>query len=287
MVRSLKRESRGFAHLGMIILVVVVLAAIGGIGYVVMNKNKKSTSTSGVSAKDVNAAAKIAAQAECKEVDKDLCKFFTSWKLQSSYTMTSTDTQDGQTTKSTYQMSGGNYHMTTSGETSYEVIGIGDTTIYTKASDGTWWKQTLPKADAEKYKPSKDDTSFSDNQKDDAGQPITYTKIGKEACGSLTCFKYQENDPSSKDKQFIWFDDKDYQMRKSRTEGADGSVSEQTYSYDKVAIKAPSPSKDLGPNQVLIPGQAQPETLPSQADVQAQLNAALNSSTSTGDDSDQ
>ena len=269
-MKRLQKESRGFAHVGMVLLVVVVIAAIGGVGYYVMNKNKKTDSTAAV-----NAAAKQAAAIECKTVDKDVCKFFSNWKLATSYTINSTSSSPGDgTSTSTYVIAGGNSHITLKGTTSYEVIAIGDTTTYTKAADGTWWKQTIKPADAANYKPDTS-TTFSDDAKDDAGQPITYKLIGKEACGNLTCFKYQVVDPSNTTgKEYIWFDTKDYQLRRERDENNDGSATDSTFSYAKATVSAPSSSKNLGANQVLVPGQSQPETLPSAADSQSAPDTA-------------
>jgi hypothetical protein len=44
--------------------------------------------------------------------------------------------------------------------------------------------------------------------------------------------------------QYMWFDDKDYLMRKMLTEGKNGDVSESVYSYAKVTINEPSPIKE-------------------------------------------
>jgi hypothetical protein len=91
----------------------------------------------------------------------------------------------------------------------------------------------------------------------------TYKSLGQEACAKLTCYKYKVIDSSAPDdNEFIWFDTKDYQLRKLRHEDKDGGVSEQTYSYDKISIVVPSPVKELGPTQYIIPGQNEPVTAP-------------------------
>jgi outer membrane lipoprotein-sorting protein len=270
MIIKTTSDQRGIAHVIEIVIIAVIVLGVGGfIAWRVMDAQQKQTSTTNNN--------QPLANVPCNLSDKDLCKFFTSWKASGQYKVTSTQTTDGQTTTSTYEASDNakKYHMTTTvNGAAYEIIGI-DSVLYTKAADGTWWKQQTPKA--------QDDTVKSNYNYDfkepttDSPQPAakepTYTKLGKEACGSSTCFKYQVNDPSSpNDKQFIWFDDKDYQMRHFRTESADGSISDQIFAYSSVNITAPSPTKDLGPNQYVVPGQSEPMTVPSADDLKNLYN---------------
>ena len=46
---------------------------------------------------------------------------------------------------------------------------------------------------------------------------------------------------------YIWFDDRDYLMRKTTTQSPDGSTSEFTFSYDKASVSEPSPVKETPP----------------------------------------
>lgn len=251
----MQEDQRGIAQIVLIVIIVVVVGALGFAGYTVMNKNKKSnTSTADAVNKVVNSKA---AQAEClKTNDKDICKFYTSWKANSKYRMTTTDPSGG---KMIFEIDGNKSRMVMTGETAYEIITI-DKTTYTKAGS-VWYKQTpkpTEKSTTDNIKPD-----FSEPTNDTEESKTTYKLIGKEACGNLTCFKYEVID--SKDtttKEFIWFDDKDYQMRKTRTESSDGA-SESVYEYGNVSISTPSPVKELGPNQYIAPGQTEPMTLPS------------------------
>jgi outer membrane lipoprotein-sorting protein len=270
----IKRQSdqRGIAHIIEIVVIAAIVLGVGGfIAWRVMDaqKNQQASTSKNQPLADV----------PCNLSDKDLCKFFTSWKANGQYKVTSSQTADGKTTTSTYEASnnGANYHMIMTVEGApYEIIGVGDT-LYTKdASDGKWWKQQLPKAQENTVKGNYN-YDFKEPASDSpqpAAQEPTYTKIGKEACGSLTCFKYQTHDPASpNDKTFIWFDDKDYQMRRYRVEMADGSISDQTFAYSSVNITAPSPTKDLGPNQYIVPGQSAPITAPSADDLKNLYNS--------------
>lgn len=253
------RDSRGVAHLLIVIIVLVVVGAIGFVGYSVYSKQQDKAASGGA-----GAIAKAIAEASCEDADKNICKFMASWKLHDNYTVNMTSTHEGKTETSVYKIDGDKKtHFASSGETSYEFVVIDDVT-YTKASNGVWWKQKATPATKEVTETAKPD--FEEDTPKDENKEVsktTYKNLGTEACGKLTCYKYQVVDPNNTEStELIWFDTKDYQLRKMRSEGKDGAVTEQTYSYDKVTIKVPSPVKDLGPNQYLMPGEAEPVTLP-------------------------
>lgn len=199
--------------------------------------------------KDSSPASKAIKEAmvSCNQNDKDLCKFIASWKENNYYTITATTESEGQKQSFILRTIGNDRtHMISSGRNneSYEVITI-DNTMYTKdPSDGTWWKQTLADDESKPGKDFKVDFDDPDKNTPEADKTI-YKKIGKEPCGKLTCFKYQIIDPNAKDEQhFIWFDDKDYQLRRMTTEGPSGK-SEMAFNYDKFTIEEPSPVKDM------------------------------------------
>lgn len=259
MKKFLSSDQRGVGHLGLILAVVVVLA-IGGVGYFVYNKNKDGGLTA-----DQKALQDAIKNAKCDYDDKDLCKFFTSYKVQKYYTINTTSESDGEKSTMLLKTEGdGKSYMKLDGSTAYEVITIGDST-YTKATDGTWWKQTVKNETAADLQ-NEAKIDFAEPETAEEAAKTTYKKIGKEACGKLTCFKYQEIDPSdTTTTTFLWFDDEDYQLRRTTSEG-NGNKSDSIYSYDKVSITEPSPVKELGPNQYLMPGASEPTTLPSAGD---------------------
>src|SRR5690242_19493811 len=91
-------DQRGIAHVVEIVIIGVIVLGVGGfIAWRVMDAQKgQQTGT--------NNAAPLA-NVPCNLSDKDLCKFFTSWKASGQYKVTSTQTTDGQTTTSTYEAS--------------------------------------------------------------------------------------------------------------------------------------------------------------------------------------
>lgn len=245
-------------HVLLIVFVVVTVAAIGLFAWKNMKKNANEVSG--------DLTSKLAS-AKCDYDDKDLCKFFTSYKEHKSYKMTLKNTPKAEGVESTSIIESegtDKTHMTMNGDgISIETITIGKST-YTKATDGIWWKQTI-KEDTPKQEQAPDITSTKLDEptnNEPEAQKTQYKKVGKEACGKLECFKYQVIDPGAEDTtQFIWFDTKDYQIRKMVTENS-GAKAEMEYSYENVKISEPSPVKELGPNQYLMPGQSEPTTLP-------------------------
>ncbi|HKU18580.1 MAG TPA: hypothetical protein VJP80_04865 [Candidatus Saccharimonadales bacterium] len=255
-MQRVSKKEQGVGHIGAIVVMVVV-AAVAVSGYVVW---KKHNDMAGVNPA-VSAALK---NVQCSMSDKDLCKFFASLKAQKYSTINSSTTADGKTNTSLIQTEGTDkFHMKSTGELTYETITIGNT-IYTKdTTDNKWWKQTIAQADISKYTDNTASPNLTEPDSTTTSKQPTYKKLGTEACGNLTCFKYQVIDPNNPGtSEYIWFDTKSYQLRRDRTVDG-GTTLDSTFSYDTVTIVAPSPTKDLGANQYLVPGQSQPVTIPS------------------------
>jgi outer membrane lipoprotein-sorting protein len=254
---SSSKNQGGFGYLG-IIIAIVVLVAVGGTGWWVMNRDKNKN------AADTTIQDAIE-NAKCTYDDEDLCKFFTGWKAQDSYTVTSVSEAEGQKSTFVMQVDGKKTHLKMDGALAYEVITI-DGTTYTKAGD-TWWKQTSPNETAKQYE-AQTSVDFEEPASDTTAEPdkTSYNKLGKEKCGNFNCFKYEVVNPTDTGtKSFLWFDDEDYQLRRTLTTSGTTTY-DATYSYEKVSVNVPSPVKDLGPDQYIVPGQNEPISLPSAGD---------------------
>lgn len=265
-----KTDQRGIAHLALVALLVVVVGVVGFVALRVVNKDKS------INNKAADTVARIAASKECMNEfnDQDLCKFLNSWNTNQKFKLESSTAAEGKTSKTVMTVDGDKSYMKIDGEFAMEVITIGDTT-YTKAGD-TWWKQTAKKPEATESPVSKDDFKFEEPKEGSQEKDLTkYEKVGKEACGNLNCFKYKVVDPKNTETtEHIWFDDKDYLIRKTLSESKDGTKSESLFSYDNISVTPPSPVKELGANQYIIPGQTEPQTMPTQpteAEIQAQI----------------
>lgn len=265
MFKQRKSES-GFAPV-MMLVIVVVLVAVGGAGYYVYNKNKDKNSSS--STTPAQAASNKAVNDACNTAlkDKDFCKFASNWEGLTNYKTTITSNgAEGTSTMVLETENSDKTRMTTStgGKETAAYVTIGNDSYIKDEADGSWTKFTNDSATSN-TPDIKGDIKVSDFSAAELAK-TQYKKIGKEACGKLTCLKYQivENDTPTTE-TFIWFDTKDFLLRRITTkEGAD--TSEMTMSYDKVSISTPSPVKSSSSSS--------DNSIPSQAEIDAAMQAA-------------
>ena len=213
-----------------------------------LNKNTEDKSTN---------VASDRAREECeKQNDKDLCKFIANRKNNVTYRRVSISPEGSVT----YETNDDRSHMVMNGAVAYEAIYVANTS-YIKAGN-IWYKQTVKElvpANATGKIPGttpvyEEGATYSEDKAD-------YKKLGKEPCGDLSCFKYEIiNSENTGVKETIWFDDKDYRIRKNVSQSA-GGTTETTYVYDSINIPIPSPVKELAPDQYIIPGQTEPQIL--------------------------
>lgn len=228
-----------------IIIVVVLVAAAGG--YFLLNKG-------GVS---IPGAPGVTLNPKCKYNDPDLCKFINNFKVINNYSAKSTTAdKSGKKFETTFEGVGEDKSHIVYSENSketYNVITIGDTTYTKDYTDQKWWKQKQPKEE-KKLQENIDLKSEIKKTEETPEDKTTYKKIGMEACGSRQCFKYQLIDPNNTDTtEYIWFDNSEYLLRKERSEGKDGTVTDTEINYSGVNINAPSPTKDAKPDQIILP----------------------------------
>jgi hypothetical protein len=240
-VRSYITSQRGF-HALPVILGVALLLAVGAGGWYVYQKR------AGNPVSLTNPVASV----PCDYTDKNVCKFLSSFKAQKNYRVVSSSGQGAEKFDFTIEMNGDDHShtvMTQGGKTLSDVITIKDATYTKDVTDNKWWKEVAAK-DKEEVKDSltfKDDSNATDDKKADTTSKSEYKALGKEACGKLTCFKYQVITPGSEDAEYVWFDDKQYQLRKYMTVAKDDQTMTAEYSYDKITIKEPTPVKEGTP----------------------------------------
>lgn len=238
-----KYSQNGIAHLGLVAIVVVVVA-VAGFAFWKVSSNKNS-STSGATA--ATKAADKAAQSACEKSinDKDLCKFASHTDIvKATYIATDTAVTADGTTTMTIKADGKNNTdlvMSQNGVVTSEYISLnGDTYVKTPDSD-TWTKypastSSTPTTTSPTSDIKVDSSNITENN------TLGYKNLGKEACGSLTCFKYQVTDTTNPGStQYIWFDTKDYLMRRWSMTDSTGS-NDMTFTYpSSVTISVPSP----------------------------------------------
>lgn len=207
--------------------------------------------------------------AECSHIeDEDLCKFFASWGVSDHYTLTATKEADGATTVIDLRQQNDSFHLEAAGDEPAETIAIGST-VYVRGDDGTWYEQTVDNGQVNSYKLDSDLT-FDEPTSSAESQARTYTRTGTETCGDLTCFTYSVEGNDIDGSKRIWFDDKEYRLRRVKVTNDHGTY-DASVSYDETEnIQAPPEPVALDESQRVPPGQSSPEGSNNQDRVQGE-----------------
>ncbi|MFA5003851.1 MAG: hypothetical protein WC498_01070 [Candidatus Saccharimonadales bacterium] len=256
MKTSVRNNERGFGVVP-ILVILAVLAVVGGAGWYVMNKNKSTTTSS------TNKAVTNAVKDECNKLynDKDLCKFASNFTLEGvSYKAVFSTSQGTAGSSSTTTLladgKGGTHMITASAGAQTEFIVLGGASYMKNADSGVWLKFGSSSQAATKPTNPTSDIKFETKLTAGETQPATtYKKIGKEACGSLTCFKYTVVESAQAGTSSIWFDTKDYRLQRMSSTDTNGTTSDATFTYQAVNITTPSPVQDFSSASGLPAGQ--------------------------------
>ena len=236
------KNQEGFAPIAIILIGVLVL---GVVGYILTSKNKIGI-------------VGTALNANCDLKDADLCKYvnqaMTGEYFKNGVIMTTLTTDKaGKKSESVIEMDGKNNTKMITLQDDKEIMSIirlGTINYSKDLTDGKWWKyesKTDQKSETTDQK-SEDIKEQVKKYTEEYKDKTSYKKIGKEVCGTLTCFKYQMTITDMPDyTQYIYFDDREYLMRKTRMEDKSGMVSETSYEYKTVSITAPTPIKEGNP----------------------------------------
>jgi hypothetical protein len=247
---SIQKDQRGLSGLTTILVLIIVVAVGAGIWKVIQNSHDNS-----LKARHTKVTTDICNQ---QLKDKDLCKFIGNYDIgklsyvmkinSESKTNNLTASPQNQTiikSVTTLKSDGkGNSQLsgTSSGQAS-EVVYFNKVTYMKDQKDGKWWKFAANDVMAPKNSNPVNGVKFSTPA---AKSTIRYKKLDKEACGSLTCFKYQIVDSAHpKDTTYFWFDNIAYYLQGYYNKAADGTVNDLSISYQSVDISAPSPTKDV------------------------------------------
>jgi outer membrane lipoprotein-sorting protein len=197
------------------------------------------------------AGADIAAMAGlCPYDDKTLCKFLMNWNVSANMSMRTMSTIDGKKTESTFETDGKESSRMTyreNGKDAYATVTIGNAMYTKEAGSAVWMKLVLPEPPKDGHPPGDaEGTPKLDFTAEDDADAATqsYKPLGKEACGKLTCFKYEMTMSDSTEKQHLWFDDKEYRLRRLVDFAKDGMTTDTEFSYDAVVITEPSPVQE-------------------------------------------
>lgn len=122
-----------------------------------------------------------------------------------------------------------------SGKIQAELLVI-DAVLYKKNAAGTWQQQDGVDNQALLQFRQKALKQASMQTK-----TTTYTQLGKENCGSLTCYQYQVSTPNlGNAKTYIFFDTNDYLLRKVVNQTQNGTMTETIFAYTPLSITPPT-----------------------------------------------
>lgn len=239
-----KYSQNGFAHLGLIVIVAVVVAVVGLAFWKVSSNKNSSTNNSGT-------AATKEAQTACEKSidDKDFCKFASHADIaKAAYVATGTSVTSEGTSTMIIKADGKDNSDLTISQNGVEVTRYIylDGATYTKTPDSdTWTKFPATSSAAPKDTSPTSDIKINYSNITE-NNTVSYKNLGKEACGQLNCLKYQVVDTAnSGSTQYIWFDTKDYLLRRWSTKDSSGS-NDMTFTYpSSVTIAVPSPVQEF------------------------------------------
>ncbi len=235
-----KTSKSGFAP---IIIIVLIAVAVIGAGLFFISKNGGSipglSLTPRATEKDFQFIS-----------DPLIRKHFVAQANVNAYQIKSSSSGRGDITSTNQvQISGNDVKFAvkeeSSGKEFSHLISIGDTTYLKDYSDNKWWKETL-KPEEKKKEDTSNKVEPSDFKAEfEKTQTFTYKSLGQEACGNLTCYKYEEVDPKTPEgKRTFWFDTQKFLLRKEIS-GFGEFTATNEYSYDGISIVSPSPTKDV------------------------------------------
>jgi outer membrane lipoprotein-sorting protein len=250
-MQTIKFNQQGIAHIMMLVLAVVVIGGIGFAGYEVTQKNKTATKSSQSPAKVATDNAQLSI---CQKQlnDANLCKFATNVsKLDStaySLVMTSSDGNGSSSLSIKNDGVGGTEGSIKSGGLNYDIIAVPKYT-FIKNEDGSWTRYPADSPDAPPTSNPLSDFKLSENNDYTNGGKITFQKLGQEACGNLSCFKYNvvdKSDSSNSMNSTVWFDTKNYQLRRMQYKDPSGGGSvDLTITYENVKVTPPANYTDF------------------------------------------
>lgn len=239
-----KLNQQGIA-LSLIIVIIVVLVAAGGVFWFITSKDKSANKVTQLNPNISASEAKTRIDL-CKKAggDDDLCTFLTSYDgLKGPYTAVSTAGSESMTIS--YDDKG---NSKTESPTGSIVVYNGTTYV----QNGDVWIKYPSAGDNENdndvpiISNLENEIEFDENMPENHVRD-SYKKIGTEACGNLECLKYEIAGDASDGitKTYIWFDTKEYKLRKIEFTDSENRTHGMTFSYEPVTITEPSPVQEF------------------------------------------
>lgn len=226
--------------LPLILLLTLILA--GGVYYFLSQKKQPS-----VVEKAAEKAVVTEILADCK-YDKDVCAYFVAQaKAMEKGVIIKTVANLGQygTSTSEMKMLGSDMEVNSykDGQLESSMISFGGVTYFKDLKDNAWY--SVGDADGNFSDPKESLVEIQATYNED-NLDMQINKIGSEACGNLTCDKYEIIDTMGEDgsKSYVWIDTKEHLARKMEF-SFEGGSNVMEYKYETVQISKPSPIKEM------------------------------------------
>ena len=221
-------------------LVLVVIVIAGG-AYFFSQKSKPASSE--------NSAQKEAVAemlSDCK-YDKDFCAYMAAQaKVMEKGVVVTTSSDIKNFGKSTSEMrmdGAGNVEMNSykDGKLESSMV-VFENVTYIKNQDGSWYAMNT--GTNEETETSEAPVNELKDTYEDLSMQIK--KVGTEACGNLTCDKYEviSGEKEQNGNFYMWIDNKEHLARKMQT-NFENVVSTMEYKYETVKVNKPSPIKEM------------------------------------------
>ncbi|AKM81212.1 MAG: hypothetical protein UT13_C0001G0251 [Candidatus Pacebacteria bacterium GW2011_GWF2_38_9] len=211
--------------------------------------------------------------ANCK-YDKDVCAYFVAQaQAMEKGVVISTVANLGEYGTSTSEMktSGSDMEVNSykDGQLESSMISFGGVTYFEDLEDNSWYQV----GDAE--------GNFSDPKESLVEIQATYNednldmqikKVGSEACGNLTCDKYEIIDTMGEDgsTSYVWIDTKEHLARRMEF-SFEGGSNVMEYKYEAVQINKPAPIKEMPMFDAPDSSEVESGEMPSQAELEQMM----------------
>lgn len=243
-----QQESGVASKIVLIVITLLVCAGVlGVIAFRMANNNIDPT------------VKKAIENAECAHVDENVCKFFASSSVSNQYVLQATEQKnDTSITHELRAQDKDTFELTvTSDGSKRQTLAIGEHVLIKADDDETWRQQTIP--DAENRIKYREIHTFDFLAKPESeAAAAAFVQAGEEACGELTCFRYQYKDGDDTTTYF-WFDNQEYRLRRVLTTGDSYSYDAQVR-YESVAVSRPENVSTLERGMYIPPGKTEPES---------------------------
>ena len=222
-------NQRGFINIIIVIFVVILIAAVGYFVFVKQsNIFKEKTSFA------------------CKYSDSELCNFIKKFTERKPYFLkhepgeTLTIDKAGNQELQIVETDGNNMRITRSknGKEDAKLIIIGNALYKKDYITNSWKKRNISQEEIDQI----DVSYYTDITENFTAQKDEFSKIAEENCGALQCLKYQVTSnikPDDIDTMYIYFDTKEYLLRKAIVNYKDDTTQEFVPNYSYAVVEIP------------------------------------------------